>query len=143
MSEQILAPAAVLAVWSIVMLAWTLITRVPALSRAGINLAEPLPGGRRGQDLEGVIDDRVNWKAHNYAHLHEQPTVFYAVTAILAITGAVTPLGVKLAWAYVLLRIAHSIVQATINFVPVRFLLFLLATLALVGLAVQALQATV
>lgn len=143
MNVQILAPAAALAIWSLVMLTWALAVRVPAMAKAGINMAEPLPGGRRGQDLEGVLPDKVNWKAHNYAHLHEQPTVFYAVTAILAITGAVSPLGVQLAWAYVLLRIVHSIVQATVNYVPVRFLMYLLSTLALLVLAIQALQATI
>ena len=142
MNEQILAPAVVLGIWSLVMLMWLVITRLPALGRAGINLAEPLPGGRRGADLDGVLPDKVNWKAHNYAHLHEQPVVFYLVCVVLAIAGAVSPLAVKLAWAYTALRIVHSLVQATVNYVPVRFALYVAATVVLLILLLQALQAT-
>jgi hypothetical protein len=141
MSTQILAPAAALVLWTLVMLLWVMVTRLPALKKAGINLAEPLPGGRRGQDLEGVIPDKVNWVSHNYAHLLEQPTLFYVVTVILAISGGASSTAITLAWAYVALRIVHSIVQATVNYVPVRFTLFLLGTIVLAILAVQALQA--
>ena len=142
MTEQILAPAAVLAIWSLIMLVWMVGTRLPAMSKANFDMKEPAPGGRRGADLDGVLPDSVNWKAHNYAHLHEQPTVFYAVVAILAITGAASTLGVQLAWAYVALRIVHSIVQSTTNFVPLRFSVFLVSSVILLVLAIQSLQAT-
>ena len=139
---EILAPAALLASWSLVMLIWMAATRMPAMSKSGLDLSKPQPGGRRGADLEGVLPDHVNWKAHNYTHLHEQPTVFYALCCILAITGIDSALAVQLAWGYLVLRIAHSIVQATTNYVPVRFLLFLLSSLALVGMAAIAVRAT-
>jgi uncharacterized MAPEG superfamily protein len=137
----ILAPAAVLVLWSIIMMLWMVFTRIPALSKAGIDLTTAPPGGR-GVGLEGVIPDKVNWKAHNYAHLMEQPTLFYAVVAILAIAGAGTGLNVMLAWGYAGLRILHSIWQATVNTIPVRFTLFLLSSLCLIGLAINALRAT-
>ena len=86
MQAQILAPAAVLVVWSLIMLFWMAGVRLPALKKAGIDLGAR-PGGR-GQDLEGVLPDEINWKAHNYAHLMEQPTVFYPTVLILAVTGA-------------------------------------------------------
>ncbi|WP_128892361.1 MAPEG family protein [Erythrobacter sp. HKB08] len=140
MQAQILAPAAVLVVWSIIMLFWMAGTRLPAISKAGTGLADAKPGGR-GQDLEGVIPDKINWKAHNYAHLMEQPTLFYATVVILAIMGA-GQWDVLFAWAYVALRIIHSIWQATVNVVKVRFLLFLISTIALTILAVRALIAT-
>ena len=139
MLAQMLAPAAVLVAWSIVVLFWMAFTRLPALGKAG-GLGEAKPGGR-GQDLEGVLPDRINWKAHNYAHLMEQPTLFYATVVILAITGP-SPLAILMAWIYVALRIVHSIWQATVNIVTVRFLLFIASTLALIVLAVQALIAT-
>lgn len=142
MTSAILAPAALLAAWSLVILTWMAATRLPALGKAGLDLSKPMPGGRRGADLEGVLPDSVNWKAHNYTHLHEQPTVFYALCCILAISGAGTGLALQLAWAYLGLRVAHSLVQVTTNFVPVRFLLFLVSSLALAGMAYFAVAAT-
>ncbi len=140
MQAQMLAPAAVLVAWSLIMLFWLAGTRLPAMSRMGGGLAKAKPGGR-GQDLEGVLDDRVNWKSHNYAHLMEQPTLFYAVSLIIALLGA-TAGDVLAAWIYVGLRIVHSIWQATVNVVAVRFLLFLLSTGALIWLAIRALMLT-
>ncbi|MFC4295407.1 MAPEG family protein [Novosphingobium tardum] len=140
MQAQILAPAAVLALWSLIMLVWVLFTRFPAMSKAGIDLGKGPPGGR-GQDLEGVLPGQVNWKAHNYSHLMEQPTIFYASVVVLAIMGA-GAVDVLLAWIYVGLRIVHSIWQATVNRIPVRFALFFLSTLALMVLAVRAVMIT-
>jgi hypothetical protein len=136
MVSPIFAPAMVLVLWSLVMLAWLALTRLPALSKAGVDLGAVVGG--RGVDLEGVIPDRVNWKAHNYAHLMEQPTIFYPTIVILALAGADTPTNVALAWAYVAIRIVHSLVQALWNRVSVRFGLFALSTIALVALAVNA-----
>lgn len=139
MQAQILAPAAVLAVWSLVMLFWMAGVRLPAMKKAGIDMGAR-PGGR-GQDLEGVVEPKVNWPAHNYSHLMEQPTVFYPVVVILAVMGA-GALDVALAWAYVGLRIIHSIWQSTVNTVTVRFALFMLSSFALVALAIRAVTAT-
>ena len=140
MQAQILAPAAVLVAWTLVMLLWTAGTRFPAMARAGLNVKTAPPGGR-GQNLEGVLPDNVQWKSHNYSHLVEQPTIFYAAVVILAIMGA-GALDVLLAWAYVAIRIVHSIWQATVNRIPVRFTLFLLATACLLVLAIRAVMAT-
>jgi hypothetical protein len=139
MQAQFLAPAAVLVVWSLVMLFWTAGLRFPAMKKAGIDLGAR-PGGR-GQDLEGVLDPRVNWPSHNYTHLMEQPTIFYAAVMIIAITGPGAA-DILAAWIYVALRIVHSLWQALVNTVKVRFTLFLLATTALIVLAVRAVMAT-
>lgn len=140
MQAQMLAPAAVLVLWSIIMLFWMAGTRLPAMTKMASSLGEAKPGGR-GQDLEGVLPDKINWKAHNYAHLMEQPTIFYPAVVIVALMGA-TALDVVLAWIYVGLRIVHSVYQATVNVVKIRFLLFLLSTFALTGLAVRAVMVT-
>ncbi len=142
MTTEILAPAALLAVWSLLVLGWAAGVRLKAMSAVGMDMSKPQPGGRRGNDLEGVLPDEVNWKAHNYTHLHEQPTVFYAVTVILAVTGAATSLSVQLAWAYFGLRVIHSLIQSTVNYVPARFLVFLVSTVCLAIMAVQAVMAT-
>jgi hypothetical protein len=138
--SPIFAPAIVLVLWSLVMLGWLAITRLPAMARAGVSLTSVV--GARGANLEGVVPDKVNWKAHNYAHLMEQPTLFYVTVVILGLVGQGDGLNLQLAWAYVVLRIAHSIVQATWNRVIVRFSLFSAATVALLVLAVNAAIAT-
>ncbi|MEG9267763.1 MAPEG family protein [Qipengyuania sp. Mu-71] len=139
MLAQMLAPAAVLIAWSLLILFWMAFTRLPALGKAG-GLGAAKPGGR-GQDLEGVIPDKINWKSHNYAHLMEQPTLFYAASVIIALLGA-SALDTLFAWIYVGLRIVHSIWQATVNVVKIRFLLFIASTIALIYLAYRALALT-
>jgi len=139
MHNPILAPAMVLVLWTLVMLFWLAAVRLPALRKAGVDIGSVVGG--RGQDLEGVLPADVNWKAHNYAHLLEQPTIFYATVLVLAVSGAASGLDVELAWAYVVLRIVHSLVQALWNRVAVRFPIFLLATIALLVLAIDALRA--
>ena len=140
MQAQILAPAAVLVLWSLVMLYWMAFTRLPAMKKMGGGVAQPKPGGR-GQDLEGRIPDKVQWKAHNYAHLMEQPTIFYPAVMILAIMGAGAT-DVLLAWTYVAIRIIHSLWQSLVNTIPVRITLFFLSSFALLALAIRAVIAT-
>ena len=140
MPMPILAPAAVLVLWSVVMLLWMMALRMPALAKAKIP-PEKTVGGR-GSDLERILPPRIMWPAHNYIHLMEQPTLFYAAVLILAVIGHGTGLNATLAWIYVGLRIVHSIWQATVNTIPVRFLLFALSTVALGILAVNAVIAT-
>jgi hypothetical protein len=141
MSAPILAPAAVLVLWSVVMLYWMAGTRIPAMGKSGADLKSAKPGGR-GVDLEGVLPDTVNWKGHNYAHLMEQPTLFYATIAILALAGAGDGVNVQLAWGYAGLRIAHSLWQSLVNTIPVRFTLFLASSLCLTVLAINAVRVT-
>lgn len=134
--SPILAPVVALAAWTFVMMTWMYVTRLPAMTRAGL----PLKGGigMRGGDLDGVVEDRVQWKAHNYSHLMEQPTVFYAVALSLALMGLGGGISLWLAWAYVGLRVLHSLVQATSNIVHRRFLVFIAASLCLLGLTLRA-----
>ncbi|OYU01710.1 MAG: hypothetical protein CFE36_09470 [Sphingomonadaceae bacterium PASS1] len=142
MDTSILTPAAALVVWSIIMLFWMAGTRLPAMSKIGMDLSKAAPGGR-GQDIDPHVSPSVAWKSHNYTHLMEQPTIFYATIMILAISGGATSLTVSLAWGYTVLRVIHSIWQATVNTVAIRFVFFLLSSLCLTILAVQALLATI
>ena len=140
MQAQMLAPAATLVLWSLIMLVWTAVTRFPAMSKIGANIKTAAPGGR-GQNLDGVLPDSVQWKSHNYIHLMEQPTIFYPTVVILALMGA-TAGDVAFAWGYVALRIVHSVWQATVNKLPVRFTLFILSTVCLLLLAIHAFELT-
>lgn len=141
MSANILTPAAVLVIWSLIMLGWLAATRLPAAKNIGIDVSKAVGG--RGSDLDPALPPQVAWKSHNYAHLMEQPTIFYATIAIIAIAGAGTDgINVGLAWGYALIRIVHSIWQSTINKVQIRFMLFMASTLCLIVLAIRALLAT-
>jgi hypothetical protein len=136
MHAQILAPVVALVAWSILMLIWMFLVRMPALKRAGIDMSKAR-GGRPGI-LDGMIEDRAQWPAHNYIHLMEQPTLFYAICLTLALLGAGNGVNAWIAWGYVGLRIAHSLVQATVNRVAIRFPLFALSTFALFALTLHA-----
>lgn len=135
-STALLGPVVALVAWSIVILIVLGFIRFGAIKRAGIKV-DPSRGGR-GQDLEGVLDPKANWPAHNYAHLMEQPTLFYAIVLTLAIMGFDYHFNVLLAWAYVAIRIVHSIVQLTVNDLRIRFPLFVLSTLCLAALTLHA-----
>jgi hypothetical protein len=140
MQAQMLAPAAVLVLWTLIVLLWVLATRLPAFGKAGVDMSKAAPGGRY-QDMESAMPERVNWKSHNYTHLMEQPTIFYPAVVVIAMMGA-GGIDVLLAWIYVGLRIAHSLWQGLVNTIPVRVTLFLLSTIALIALAIRAVMAT-
>jgi hypothetical protein len=136
MNSPILAPVVALVAWTLVMMIWMIVTRFAAMRRKGIGLKGRI--GSRSGSLEGVIEDEVNWKAHNHTHLHEHPTLFYAIALTLALLDFGGGINLYLAWAYVGLRIAHSLVQATVNIVLYRFILWMLSGLVLISLTVHA-----
>jgi hypothetical protein len=137
----ILAPAAVLVLWSLFVLLWMTATRFPAFAKAGLKLSEAEPGSRY-VDVEPSMPAKVNWKSHNYTHLMEQPTIFYAAVVILALAGEGSGINASLAWAYVGIRVVHSLWQGIVNIISVRVTLFTLSTLCLWVLAVNAVRAT-
>jgi len=130
--SPLLAPVVALVAWSIVMFFWLAVARAPQLK------GRKIPEGARGADLEREQPGRTHWPAHNYQHLMEQPTVFYAIVFALILMGFDSVINVYLAWGYVGFRILHSLWQATVNVVPIRFLLFLAATLCLIALTIHA-----
>jgi hypothetical protein len=134
MHSPILAPLIALVLWSFVMWAWLYATRIPAIVKLKI-VHDP---HRPNEEFHARLPAQVRWKADNYNHLMEQPTLFYAVALTLALIGEGTGLNVGIAWIYVALRIVHSLVQATVNIVVLRFAIFMAASLALLAMAVRA-----
>ena len=134
MHSPVLAPVVALVLWTLVMCAWLYATRIPAISRNRI-VYDPR---RPAEEFHARLPPEVRWKADNYNNLMEQPTLFYAVALTLALLGAGSALDAGLAWAYVGLRIAHSLVQATVNVVMVRFSLFMAATIVLLAMTLRA-----
>ncbi|NNL63242.1 MAG: MAPEG family protein [Woeseiaceae bacterium] len=137
----ILGPAAVLILWSLVVLMWVVATRFPAFAKAGVDVGNT-PRGARYTDVEAQMPANVNWVSHNYTHLMEQPTIFYAAVAVLAIAGDTSVVSLGAAWAYVGLRIVHSLWQGLVNIVRVRIVIFTLSTLCLWVLAINAVRIT-
>ena len=136
MHSDILRPMVVLIAWTLVMLGWTLATRLPAMKAAGVDMGKLV--GTKAADADRGLPANIQWKAHNHNHLMEQPTLFYAVCAVLALSGTGDGVNAWIAWAYVGLRIVHSLIQATTNRVRYRFVFFMLPSLMLVALTLHA-----
>ena len=131
----ILLPVFVLVAWTLVMLAWLAITRLPYMAKHHMGPEQ----GERTVELGAKLPKEIQWKADNYNHLLEQPTAFYAVAIASAMIGMGDGLNLYLAWAYVISRVLHSLVHATINKVMLRFTLFLAGTLCLLVMTVNGL----
>lgn len=134
MHSNLLAPVIALVLWSFVMCAWLYATRIPAMMRLKVTYDPRRPV----EEFQMQLPAEVRWKADNYNHLMEQPTLFYAVALTLAFLGADGKFNTGLAWVYVALRVAHSLVQATVNIILLRFAIFITATLTLLWLSIRA-----
>ena len=132
-----LAPVIALVIWSHVIWAWMYATRIPAIVKARMVLDPMAPRGAQMASLP----PEVRWKADNYNHLFEQPTVFYAVALSLAVVGQGSGVNATLAWVYVGLRVAHSLQQALWNYINVRFTVFALSAFTLMALTYNAARA--
>ena len=133
MNHLFLQPVIALVLWSMVMWGWLYATRLPAMRGARTKLDPTMPR----DVMLGGLPPRVRWKADNYNHLMEQPTLFYATVLTLALLGQGEGLNLWLAWAYVGLRVAHSLIQALVNVILLRFAVFMVASAVLVVLAVR------
>ncbi|KAL2822413.1 membrane-associated, eicosanoid/glutathione metabolism protein [Aspergillus granulosus] len=129
----LLRPVIALNGWTFAMEIWMYATRLPVFSR--LKVADD--NTRTRSDLDRLTPPSVRWKADNYNNLFEQPTQFYAIALAMAIArrGADNPVDVKLAWAYVAVRIVHSLVHVTSNNIRRRFTLYVLSSgiLAVLG----------
>jgi len=136
--SPILAPVVALIAWTLLMMLWMMVARFGYFRKVGVTLGT-IPRGSRGPNLDAnPAAAETQWKSHNYNHLMEQPTIFYAVSLSLAMMNFGGGINYWLAWGYVGLRIVHSLVQATVNIVLYRFTIFALATFCLLGLTVHA-----
>jgi hypothetical protein len=119
-----------------VMWAWMYATRIPAMMKMRMKLNPQAPRGEQMNQLPA----EVRWKADNYNHLMEQPTIFYAVAIVLAIMGVGDGVNLWLAWTYVGMRVIHSLVQSMVNIIELRFALFFISSLVLIALIINALR---
>jgi hypothetical protein len=112
---------------TLVMFLWMVATRPLAMRRAGIKPQD----AAHTSVLQERLPSEVQRVTDNYNHLFEAPTLFYAMVLAIVVLGHADPLHARAAWAFVALRVLHSLVQATFNRVTVRFTLFVLSWLAL------------
>lgn len=128
-----IAPVMALTAWSLVIWVWMYVQRIPAMQKAGIK-----PQDARFPGSLNTLPDAARQAADNYNHLMEQPTIFYATALALAFLGLGVGLNAWIAWAYVALRVVHSLVQATVNLILLRFAIFMVSSVVLLILAVRA-----
>lgn len=129
--QAFLTPVLVLVCWTLIMWLWMYATRIPAMQKAGVDPDSARHPGTYGDKLPA----NVRAVADNYNHLHEQPTVFYALMVFAGLTGGGDALMLNLAYGYVGIRILHSLVQILSPKVALRFLVFVLASLVLFVMA--------
>ena len=133
-NSQLIQPLIALVVWSFVMWLWMYATRIPVVIALNLKLDPTAPSGSQMAQLPAS----VRWKADNYNHLMEQPTLFYATVLSLALLGAVSKVVVYAAWAYVVLRVVRSLVHVLGNKIQLRFAVFSLSNIPLVILVFNA-----
>jgi hypothetical protein len=119
-----------LIVWTFVLWFWLYATRLPAIKALGLEKI------KTKDDLK-LLPRRVQNIADNYNHLHEQPTLFYALAIYSHLVGMADATNVALAWAYVAIRVVHSLIQCTSNFIPLRFTVFSLGSMVLLAMTVR------
>ena len=129
-------PVLALIAWSMVMLVWLYVRRLPALWHYAVSEAEV-----RTRDVARHLPPQAQWPADNYNNLLEQPTLFYALCLGIYLSGMSNPDLEYLAWLYVTLRVMHSLVQSVWNQTVVRFCLFVAGSGVLGLLCVLALRA--
>ncbi|ROH86689.1 MAPEG family protein [Stagnimonas aquatica] len=133
-AAPLLAPVVALVAWTHFMWLWMYATRIPAIQREQLMLDPGIPP----RELMNRLPPGVRWKADNYNHLFEAPTLFYAICLTLAVLDDSSYWSQLLAWAYVGLRVVHSIWQSLFNVIEVRFTLFLLSSLVLIAFTARA-----
>ena len=138
MLSSMLTPVLALIVLSLIVWIWMYATRIPAMQKAGI---DPQTARHPGS-LDG-LPAAARQVADNYNHLMEQPTIFYALVFFIVLAGHSDQLHVYLAWAYVVLRLFHTLIQCTINTVTMRFSVFALSTMVLMVMAAREVVALV
>lgn len=131
---EFLTPMLALILWTFVIWMVLYSRRLPAMKAAKINPQKYATN----PNLASELPDRARWAANNYNHLHEQPVLFYALMAYLFMTGQTDTINLALAWAYVIIRVLHSLVQISKNIIMVRFSLFSLGSLVLLVIGVRA-----
>jgi hypothetical protein len=79
----------------------------------------------------------VSLPNRNFMNLLEMPLLFYVVCIVFYVTQAVDSIALTLAWLYVALRAAHSLVHLTYNNVLHRLAVYAASSVVLLALWVR------
>lgn len=126
-----LLPVLALLVWTFLIWILMYIRRIPAMNAISKRTQDFIDDPKLGEKLPAS----ARWAADNHNHLHEQPTLFYALMFCIYLMDKTSPLICACAWGYVGLRVLHSCVQVSKNLVLIRFSLYALASLLLMVMA--------
>ena len=127
-STVILQPVFALALWTLLVLLLIPLSRARAVS-AGTAAVDDFKYGTAPR-----VPETVNVSNRNYMNLLELPMLFYVACLAFVVTGSASSLAAGLAWAYVALRVVHSVIHLTYNKVLHRSLVFGLSNFALAAL---------
>ena len=131
-NPAILYPLFALAAWTLVVLVLIPVARVRAGRRREI-VTDDFKFGESPK-----VPGYVSIPNRNYMNLLELPMLFYVVGIVLYVTGGASSLAIAVAWAFVVLRVVHSIIHLSYNRVLHRLTAFSAANAALVVLWVIA-----
>jgi len=131
--SHFLTPALALIIWTLIIMVVMYKRRIPAMNAISKRTQDFIDDPKLGEKMPAS----ARWAADNYNHLHESPTIFYALMFTIYLMEKVTPIALYCAWAYVAIRVIHSIVQVTSNNVIVRFSLFLFSAILLIVMALS------
>ena len=129
--QAFLTPVLLLVCWTLIMWLWMYVTRIPAMQKAGVDPDSARHPGTYGDRLPASVRS----VADNYNHLHEQPTIFYALMIFAGLTGGGDTLMLYLAYGYVGFRVLHSLVQVLSPKVVLRISVFALGSIVLFVMA--------
>lgn len=127
-----LTPVLAMVVWTLIVWVWLYVTRIPAMQKAKVHPQKAIHAGALD-----MLPTEARVVADNYNHLHEQPTIFYALAIYSHLVGVADALNIALAFGYVGLRVLHSFAQIVLRQVMMRFTLFALSSLLLIVIAVR------
>ncbi len=133
--SNMMTPVLALVAWTLVMWVWLYVRRIPAMRRAGIDPAK-IKGSETYASMP-PLDPKAVWVSDNFTHLHEQPTIFYALCIYSHLVGVFDEFNIALAWLYVVLRVIHSLVQVITNYVPLRFMIFMAGSVVLTVITIR------
>jgi hypothetical protein len=100
--------------------------RLPFIFSRGLDPKQMTP-----VELARLSPPQVSAPSDNLKNLFELPTVFYAVVLYVYVTHQVDAVYVNAAWGFFLFRVLHSVVHCTFNFIPLRFVLYVISAGAL------------
>ncbi|WP_428407007.1 MAPEG family protein [Hyphococcus sp.] len=132
MTMTMLTPVLALVVWTLIVWVWMYTIRIPAMQKAKIDPQDAMHPGSLN-----TLPTEARAVADNYNHLHEQPTIFYALAIYSHLAGVADPLNIWLAWGYVAMRVLHSFMQIVVRKVTLRFYVFAAGSLLLMIIAAR------